>query len=93
MLYYYPDASSPVYNKYLVKTLNSVQVSPPPPLYLIKEFLLCIDKHVFLFGSSSCGWDALGLFSTGLADNQAVVAPPTGLICPLSFSDFFPKGP
>lgn len=63
----------------------------PIRVYLVKELLLCVGKHILLFRSSSSGRDIPGRLFARLADQQAVVTPPTGLICPLSFSQFFSK--
>lgn len=57
----------------------------------MKEFLLCINEDVLLFGSPPSGWDTFGCLFAGLADHQAVVTPPAGFICPLGFSHFFPE--
>lgn len=76
---------------YMSKCLN-IQLPWTDRLYLVKEFLLCIDEHVLLFRRSSSGRDILGRLFARLADHQAVVTLPTGLIRPLSFRYFFPKG-
>lgn len=58
----------------------------------MEEFFLCIDKHVFLFGGASSGWDGLGCLFAGLADHQTIVTPSAGFVRPLSFGDFFSEG-
>lgn len=58
-------------------------------LYLIKEFLFSIDKHVVFFWSST-GWNGLARLFARLTDHKTVLTSPTGLICSLGFGYFFP---
>ena len=60
-------------------------------LYLIEELLLCVDEQQLLLGRCAPpSRDALGHLLAGLADHEAVVTLPAGLVGPLSLRDLLP---